>query len=495
MALSETLISEIHRLRHEGLSARQIARRLQLGRDSVRKYLRQPYQKPIQRRRGSKLEPYRAQIEAILAGERGSGVSAVVILAQLRLHGYAGGISILRDYLRQRRPPVRPGRAFTRIEPGPGQRFDVDWAYFPSLEYQGTGRRLYAFVLVEAHSRVIYLEFTHWMHFESFVRCHLHAFRFLQGVAREIFYDNLATAVAERDGRLVRFQPRFLAFAQEAGFVPRAGNPAAGWEKGKVERAIGYVRRNFWPLRQFRDLADVNRQALAWLQETANQRTHRETGEVPARRFRPEALQSLPEPWPDYRDTAYPLVTKDLRVHFDGNRYCVPPACVGLQLTLRADERTVELFHDDRPVAAYPRVHGRGLTCGAGRFDRQWRDQHPGAVASLDQQAIRAQLGEAADEFLRRCLDNHRALRRQVAELSLLLRQYGPPAVTAAMAAATAGNAFGVDYLAAILRQRACPRHLQPPVEVRDPQLRQLAPSPPALQDYDAVILAKARRS
>ncbi len=118
-------------------------------------------------------------------------------------------------------------------------------------------RKLYAFALVDAHSRMLYLEFTHSQSFETFVRCHIHAFSALGGVAREIAYDNLATAVAEHDGRLVRFLPRFLAFAREYGFYPRACNPAAGWEKGKVERAIGYVRQSFWPLREFTDLDDV----------------------------------------------------------------------------------------------------------------------------------------------------------------------------------------------------------------------------------------------
>ena len=73
--------------------------------------------------------------------------------------------------------------------------------------------------------------------FETFVRCHVHAFQKLNGIAREVWYDNLATAVAEHDGRLVRFNPRFLAFAREFDFYPRACNQASGWEKGKVERA------------------------------------------------------------------------------------------------------------------------------------------------------------------------------------------------------------------------------------------------------------------
>ena len=135
---------------------------------------------------------------------------------------------------------------------------------------------------------MLYLEFTHSQSFETFVRYHVHAFTALGGVAREIAYDNLATAVAEHDGRLVRFLPRFLAFAREYGFDPKACNVAAGWEKGKVERAIGYARQNFWPLREFADLHDVIRQARQWLSEIANQRKHRETRERPIDRFKGE---------------------------------------------------------------------------------------------------------------------------------------------------------------------------------------------------------------
>jgi len=89
---------------------------------------------------------------------------------------------------------------------------------------------------------MLYVEFTHSQSFETFARCHVHAFHALQGVAREIVYDNLATAVAEHDGRLVRFLPRFLGFARDYKFFPRACNPASGWE---------YLQTHDWqPARQ-----------------------------------------------------------------------------------------------------------------------------------------------------------------------------------------------------------------------------------------------------
>ena len=212
----------------------------------------------------SKLDPFKGTIAEWLekdpAGQRRRHRAAAP-----RPLGYHGGHSILREYVRKVRPHMTPQRAFVRMEPLAGERFEVDWGHFGALDYSGDMRKLYAFALVDAHSRMLYVEFTHSQSFGTFARCHVHAFTALGGIAREIAYDNLATAVAEHDGRLVRFLPRFLAFAREYGFFPHACNPASGWEKGKVERAIGYLRQNFWPLREFTDLHDVNRQVRQWL--------------------------------------------------------------------------------------------------------------------------------------------------------------------------------------------------------------------------------------
>ena len=231
----------------------------------------------------------------------------------------------MKEHLHAVRGRIAAQRAYVRMEPAAGERFEIHWGHFGALSYQGHARKLYAFCLIEYHSRKLYVEFTHSQSFETFVRCHIHAFAAMGGVAHELWYDNLATAVAEHDGNLVRFQPRFLAFAREYNFFPRACHVRAAWEKGKVERAVGYLRQSFWPLRTFTDLADVNLQVRHWLDEVANRRRHRETGQTPEERFRPEALHFLPAIPPDYRDTEEALVHKDLRLAFDGNHYCAPP--------------------------------------------------------------------------------------------------------------------------------------------------------------------------
>jgi len=487
--LSNEQINEIHRLHwHQKWSLRQIARHLNLNRRTVAKYLIQPAPPRPRPQRTSKLEPFHDAIGELL--EQDPHASAVVILQRLRGRGFDGGITILKDCLHQIRTESAARRAYLRVESPPGDRFEIDWGHFGALDYSGDTRKLYAFSLVECHSRMMYVEFTHSQCFETFVRCHLHAFQSLGGIARHLVYDNLATAVAEHEGNLVRFHPRFLAFAREFGFLPRACHVASPWEKGKVERAgIGYLRQNFWPLRTFTDLADVNRQVRQWLDEVANQRLHRETRERPDQRFLVESLLPVPALLPDYRDTADALVRKDLRLDFDGNRYCVPARYVGCRLTVKADSQSLTIYHQEREVVTYARCWRRGQTLGAERFEKELLDQRPAAHLSRTQQRLVAQLGARAAEYLRNLAQSDRALPRQIAELNELVRSYGPEAVAQAIDKAAAAHAFGSDYIANILRQQSSPRPVEPPVRLKDPRLNELATDQLSLLEYDAFLL------
>lgn len=492
--LTPDQISELHRLHWvEKWPQRKIARHLHIGRRTVAKYLHAPAPKPVHRERTRKIDPWKAAIADLLLQD--PDANAPVIAQRLKPLGYDGGFTIIKDYLRVLRKNSVARRAYVRVEPAPGERFDVDWGHFGALVYNGATRKLYAFCLVEAHSRRMYLEFTHSQTFETFARCHVHAFRFLSGTSREIWFDNLATAVAEHEGNLVRFNPRFLAFARECGFVPRACHVRAAWEKGKVERAIGYVRQNFWPLRSFTDLADVNAQARQWLKEVANQRAHRETGQKPDERFQPESLRPLPALIPDYRDPAETLVHKDMRLAFDGNRYCVPARYVGHKLTVKADSSAVTIYDQQHEIVSYARSWQRGQTFGAERFEKELHAQMAAAERSATQQRLIALLGPAAHEYLERLADTDRSVSRQIRELFALVREYGPEAVAAALAKAHAARAFGADYIANILRQQQQRRDVQPPLRLRDPALNDLATDPLSLAQYDAFILQSRKES
>ncbi len=266
------------------------------------------------------------------------------------------------------------------------------------------------------------------------------------------------------------------------------------FSKGKIEKGgIRYVRQNFWPLRQFTDLADVNRQARAWLDQVANQRLHRETRQRPEERFRPDCLRPLPTLESDYRDMTQPLVHHDLRLNFDGNRYCVPPRFVGCHLTVKADSYSVTIYDQQREVVSYPRCWRRGQTLGADHFEKELLEQRPSANRSQAQQRLVALLGQSAETYLGHLAETDRSLARQIRELLELIRPYGPAAVTAALGQAQAAGAFGADYIANILRQQQSPRHPQPPLRLKDPQLNELTTDPLSLLDYDALILTQRR--
>ncbi len=495
--LDTAKINDLHRLYwSEHWPIRKIERHLGMSWKTIRKYLDAPAQVPALRGRSSKLDPFKGKITEWL--EKDPQASAALIERLLRPLGYNGGHSILQEYVSRVRPQPTPRRAFLRMEPLAGERFEVDWGHFGALSYSGDTRKLYSFVLVDAHSRMLYVEFTHTQSFETFTRCHIHAFAAMGGVAREIAYDNLATAVAEHDGRLIRFLPRFLGFAREYSFSPHACNPASGWEKGKVERAIGYLRQSFWPLREFTDLHDVNRQACQWLVEVANQRLHRETRERPIERFQPEALRSLPIIAYDYRDSTEALVHKDLRLPFDGNRYCVPHRFVGRRLTIKADSSAVSIYDGVEEVVSYARSWRRGQTFGAERFERLLAEQRPAARRSQAQHRLLDSLDglcsrSLVETYLRDMANTDRSLARQLSELLELLRQYGPEHLAEAIEKASVARAFGADYVANILRQQRSPRRPQPQLRLRDPLLNELVTDPISLLEYDAFILQSGK--
>ena len=165
--LTTDQINDLHRLYwSEHWPIRKIERHLKMCWKTIKKYLDAPAQGPVKRQRISKLDPFKDQIAEWL--EKDPHASAAVIEQRLRPLGYPGGSSILQVYVQRVRPQLKAKRAFVRMEPLAGERFEVDWGHFGSLDYSGDQRKLYAFALVDAHSRMLYVEFTHSQSFDTF---------------------------------------------------------------------------------------------------------------------------------------------------------------------------------------------------------------------------------------------------------------------------------------------------------------------------------------
>lgn len=243
-------------------------------------------------------------------------------------------------------------RAFIRFETAPGEQCQVDWGHFGTIEYGTTARKLYCLAVTEGHSRMLYLEFSHSQSQQALHRGPWNAFTYFGGTPRELVHDNMLTAVIERDGAIVRYNSAFLDFLRQIKTAPRACNLASPQEKGMVEKGvIHYIRNNFWPLRTFTDLADLQRQANTRRDTVANVRVHATTGDKPLSRHQPSALTPLPTSLDlDLRDRATAKVHVDISVRFDGNGYTVPPWAVGRQVSIAADYQKLTIYYKERTI-------------------------------------------------------------------------------------------------------------------------------------------------
>lgn len=296
---------EIRVLRRQGRSIREIARMLEVSRNTVRRYVRGEELPRYERAaRPSKLDPYKHYIAERVKAAAPQWIPATVLLRELRALGYAGGITILKEHLARLRPVAQP-EPVVRFETEPGRQMQCDFATIRR------GRdRLAVFIATLGWSRATYVEFVSDERLETLLSCHEHAFYFFGGVPREVLYDNMRTVVSDRDRYgpgLHRYNPTFLDFAHHHGFLPRLCRPYRARTKGKVERFIRYLRASFYVplasqlspegLKVDRDTA--NARVGTWLREVANVRVHATTGEVPLVRLEHERerLQPMPAPW------------------------------------------------------------------------------------------------------------------------------------------------------------------------------------------------------
>ena len=230
--------AKIHHLQaRDQLSATQIARQLGLDIRTVVYWLAQAHFRQRQAKtRASKLDAYKPVIQRLL--ER-HPYSAVQIYAQLREQGYAGGITILRDYLHIVRPAKR-APAFLTLAFAPGDCAQVDWGQFGSVNVGNTRRRLSFFVMVLCYSRLLYIEFTVSQTMEHFLGCHQNAFAYFGGrVPKRIMVDNLKSAVLQRlTGAAPVFNPQYLDFSRHYGFEIVPCNVRAGNEKAFASHCL-----------------------------------------------------------------------------------------------------------------------------------------------------------------------------------------------------------------------------------------------------------------
>ena len=309
-------IREMVRRLRQGQSNRAIAKDLGIDRKTVSRYrdwaieqgllagqlpplsdlhqlLRETLNSPPPPQNTSTVEPYREMVITL----RKKGVEIAAVHERLKERGYTGSYASVYRFVSHLEPPTPD--VTVRVETRPGEEAQVDFGYAGKMIDPETGklRKTWVFVMTLSWSRHQYVEFVFDQKAETWLRLHRNAFAFFQGVPERIVPDNLKTAIVRGCwGDEPQAQQSYRECAEHYGFLIAPCRPRTPEHKGKVERGVRYVKRNFLGGREPTTIVQANRDVRRWVNTTAGQRIHGTTKEKPLERFETErtALKPLP---------------------------------------------------------------------------------------------------------------------------------------------------------------------------------------------------------
>lgn len=492
--ITKEITAEILRLHHaEKWPYCTIARTLGVHHSVVTRILKQdagPGQVILVR--GSQVDKYLPFILATM--EKYPNILSSRLYTMVRERGYVGRPDHFRHLVARIRP--RPKQeAYLRLTTLPGEQAQVDWGYFGKVKFGRAERRLSAFVMVLSWSRQIFLRFFLNEKLENFLRGHQEAFQFFQGVPRVVLCDNLKTAVLERKDTAIRYQETFLDFAGKFRYEPRPVAPRRGNEKGRVERAIRYIRGAFFMARTWRDLADLNAQALVWCTGEAGERQCPEDHQLTvSQAFEKERGKLLPLPENPFpvSEKEEVVVGKTPYVRFDLNDYSVPYELCGKTLTVLADDTSVKVCHGIEVMATHVRS-----------YDRHARVENPAHVDSLVEVKRAARKERGVDVLVHAVPESRRLLEimaergeplgSRAAALLGLLERFPASEVSAAITEVIARDTPHLSAIRQVLDRRLHEKESYPMVPIPLPEkVKNLTIRPQQLDLYDDIHREKS---
>lgn len=460
------LLSVIRRWHlREGLAIREIARRTGLSRNTIRKYLRSGVVEPRypERHSPSQLDAFAPKLALWLKTEMAKHRKQRRNLRQLYQDlvalGYPGSYDRVAAFARnwrqsQQEAARTTGRGtFIPLAFAPGEAFQFDWSEdFAVIGGERTKLQVAQFKL--SYSRAFLLRAyplqTHEMLFDA----HQHAFRVFGGVPRRGIYDNMKTAV-DRVGRgkARSVNPRFKAMVSHYLFEADFCNPAAGWEKGQIEKTVQDSRPRLWQgTPAFATLAALN----AWLEERClilwQELRHPEQAATVAEVWAEERSWLMPVPAPFEGFVEHPKrVSPTCLIHFERNRYSVPASFANRPVSLRVYAERLVVVAEGQVIAEHPRLIQRQHATGRTVYD--WR--HYLAVLQRKPGALRngAPFAELPDAFkrLQALLLKRPGGDREMVDILALVLHHDEQAVLAAVERALEAGAPSKSHILNLL--------------------------------------------
>ena len=456
---SVDLYARVRRACHiDGMSKRQAARVFGIDRKTVDKMLAHSVPPGYRRSRPPgrpKLDPFVEIIDRILEEDRQvhrkQRHTAKRIFERLRdEHGFTGGYTIVKDYVRERRRRSR--EVFIPLAHDPGHA-QVDFGEATAV-IGGRDCKIHVFAMDLPHSDACFVRAYQAETSEAFCDGHVAAFAFFGGIPRSILYDNTKLAVARILGDGTRQRTRVFSELQSHYlFEDRFGRPGKGNDKGKVEGLIGLMRRNFLvPIPRVESVEALNAQLEIRCRErqAAKLRGHEEMiGERLERDW--AALLSLPATPYDACDRRPGRVTSLSLVRYKANDYSVPVAYGHREVLIRGYVDRVVIGCSGETIACHPRSYEREDLI----FDPlHYLPLLERKIGALDQAApLRGWELPEAFTTLRRLLEARmgKAGKREYVQVLRLMETFRPSDVEVAVREALRLGAIGVDAVKHLL--------------------------------------------
>ena len=363
---------------------RSISRALNIHRDTIKKYISisvdlgvdpaegaitdelveriksrlTPVESPLHIPRDDILLPYKDRIEAYL--EKGLKGSKIMIL--LARDGIEVKDSSFYRFLNTRcENHIRKNITVRLPETGPGEYSQADFGYMGMIwdEEAGRMRKTHALILTLCHSRHMYVYLTFAQDIRAVIEGFEAAWGYFEGITIIVIIDNLKPAIDKSDRYNPKINRQFLEYAQDRGFIVDPAN--SGHPKGKpiIERAVPYVRDNFFKGENFISLYDCQERAIDWCSNVAGTRIHGTTQKIPAEVFENVEKAAL-TPCPDKRyDIPYWAVCKvhpDHHIRFKNSLYSLPTKYISKTVEVKGDSALVKIYFKGSLVKIHKRM-------------------------------------------------------------------------------------------------------------------------------------------
>lgn len=335
-----------------GKSNAEIARTYNIHRNTVakiRKRLEKGYRYPQKLTRKSDLDQHKNDILDYMD----RGLSAVLIYKKLQeKKGLNVGYSAVRNYVRKLKTP----ECYIPLVANPGEEGQVDFGYAGLMNLEGKQVKVWVFCMTLSYSRYAYYELVLDQTTNTFINCHINAFKYFGGVPQSVKIDNLRSAVLEASFYEPIFQieyNNFLKHYQTAGITCRVRR---GQDKGKVESGIKYVKVNFVKGLETKDFIEAQRELKTWNKEVCNKRIHGTTRKIPFNSFHEKEKEHL-KPLPLHGYEVYQVETRKVHnyghIFYKYNYYSVPSKYIGETLKIKSNGKLLKVYKDFEKVATH----------------------------------------------------------------------------------------------------------------------------------------------